>query len=71
MSLELKDLPTIKVHPEVHAMLKANAMYGDVEINALCREILHKWATRQHEINVRAHELAKANGLSGITGDWK
>ena len=71
MSLELKELPVIKVHPEVHAMLKANAVCTDVEINAFCREILHKWATRQHEINTKAADLAKASGLSGITGDWK
>ena len=71
MSLELKELSSIKVHPEVHAMLRANALCKNVEMNALCREILHKWAKEQHEINTKAIEIARASGLSGITGDWK
>ena len=71
MSLELKELSSIKVHPEVHALLRANALCKNIEMNALCRDILHKWAREQHEINVKATEIARASGLSGITGDWK
>ena len=71
MSLELKELSSIKVHPEVHAMLRANALCKNVEMNAFCREILHKWAREQHEINSKSDEIARASGLSGITGDWK
>jgi hypothetical protein len=72
MSLPLADLGTIKVHPEVHAVLRAFArMENEKELNAFVRRILHEWAKeRVHALNL-ANEFAKERGLTGITGDWE
>ena len=51
MSLELADLGSVKVHQEVHCLLKAHALVNKQEMNALAREIIHEWAAKQfHEI---------------------
>lgn len=71
MALELQDVGTIKVHPEVHALLKATAIAEKTEMSAKVREVLHDWARRQFDTYSLATELVKAKGLSGITGDWK
>jgi hypothetical protein len=71
MALPLTDLPSIKVHPEVHCLLKANATVNQKDVNALVREILHEWALRQFHVFSMATDLAKAKELSGITGDWQ
>jgi len=71
MSLELQDLPTIKVHQEVHCLLKAYATVHKQDMNALVREILHKWAKQQVDVLSMATDLAKSKELTGISGDWK
>lgn len=71
MSLDLQDVGAIKVHPEVHAMLKAQAYVDRIEMNVLIRDLLHDWATKQNDARTMAEQLAKAKGLSGISGDWK
>ncbi len=71
MSLELADLGSVKVHQEVHCMLKAHALVNKQEMNALAREIIHEWAAKQFHAFSLAQELAKAKELPGITGDWK
>ena len=71
MSLELQDVGTVKVHPEVHALLKAAALSERVDMNAFIRDVLHLWASKQVDMHTMAHQLAVAKGLSGITGDWK
>ena len=71
MSLELQDLPTIKVHPEVHCLLKAHAQVREKEINAVVREIIHAWASKQVHVMSVARDIANSKELSGITGDWK
>lgn len=71
MALELQDLPTIKVHLEVHCLLKAHAQVHDKEINAVVREIIHAWASQQVHVMSVAEAFAKAKELPGITGDWK
>ena len=71
MSLELQDLPTIKVHQEVHALLKAHSAVHKQEINALVREILHLWASDYVSVWSMANDFAKAKQLPGISGDWK
>jgi len=71
MSLELQDVGAIKVHPEVHALIKGTAVIERIEMNALIREILHEWAAKRVDAMSMAVALAKAKGLSEITGDWK
>ena len=71
MSLELQDLPTIKVHQEVHCLLKAHAQVHKQELNALVREIIHAWAKTQVHVFSVANDLAKSKGLTEISGDWK
>ena len=70
MSLELQDCNT-KVHPEVHALLKAHALINQMEMSALVRQIVHEWASKQERVWTMAQDLAKSKGLSGITGEWK
>ena len=71
MSLELQDVGSIKVHPEVHALLKATAHVERIEMNALIRDVLHAWASKRTDALSMATELVKAKGLPGISGDWK
>lgn len=71
MSLELTDLGRVKVHPEVHALLTAQASISECDTNALVRGILHDWATKQFHVISVANSIAISKGLSGITGDWK
>ena len=71
MSLELQDVGTIKVHPEVHALLKASAHMDRLDMSAFIRDLLHAWASKQVDARTMAEQLAKSKGLSGITGDWK
>lgn len=71
MSLELADLGSVKVHQEVHCLLKAHAMVNKQEMNALAREILHEWASKQFQAFSLAQEIARAKELAGITGEWK
>lgn len=71
MALDLQDLPSIKVHTEVHSLLKAHAHVHKQEINALVREILHDWASKQFDVFSMANSLCKSKDLTGITGDWK
>lgn len=71
MSLDLSDLGSIKVHPEVHCLIKAHALINKQEMAALAREIIHEWASKQHQAFSLAQDLAKAKELPGITGDWK
>jgi hypothetical protein len=71
MALELQDVGSVKVHPEVHAMLKAKAMCQKVEMVTLIRQVLHDYVRVDFDTYSLAVELVKAKGLSGITGDWK
>lgn len=71
MSLELQDVGAIKVHPEVHAILKATALVDRIEMNALIRDVLHAWASKRVDAMSIATDLVKAKGLREITGDWK
>lgn len=70
MSLELVDLPTIKVHPEVHALLKAQAHHDKRTLNDLVREILHTWASQKFNVLSMANDILKSKDMSEITGDW-
>ena len=71
MALELQDLGSIKVHQEVHALLKAYASVHKQEMNSLVREIVHTWAQKQFDVMSMATSLAKAKDLPGITGEWQ
>ena len=71
MSLELQDVGAIKVHPEVHALLKATAITERLEMNALIRDVLHKWAKNRVDAMSMATDLVKAKGLREITGGWQ
>ncbi len=71
MSLELVDLPGIKVHPEAHAYLKAKADVQRVSMNELVRQVLHDAVLRELAIHSMADAICKSKGLPGISGDWK
>lgn len=71
MSLDLADLGSVKVHQEVHCLLKAHALVNKQEMNALAREIIHDWASKQFQAFSLAQEIAKSKDLTGITGEWK
>ncbi len=71
MALELQDVGGVKVHPEVHALLKARAAAEKTEMVTFIRELLHAWARKEFDTFTLANDLAKAKGLSGIVGDWR
>ena len=71
MALELVDLPGIKVHPEVHAFIKAKAEIQRVNMNELVRQILHDVVLREISIFTLADKHCKDKELSGLTGDFK
>lgn len=66
MSLELVELPRIKVSPEVHAILSAEAELRGDEINAVVREWLHKHGEQELEKLRIANRHLKARGLPCI-----
>ena len=70
MSLDLTELPTIKVHPHVHALLKAQSLKEKRDMNQLVRAILHVWAFEKVDVISMANEFLKSKDLPEITGDW-
>ena len=66
MSLELIELPRIKVSPEVHAILSAEAEVSGDEINAVVRDWLHERAKREMDRLRIANRHLHARGLPCI-----
>jgi len=66
MSLELVELPRIRVSTEVHALLSAEAEIRGEDINAVVREWLHERGSKEiHKIRIANRHL-NARGLPCI-----
>lgn len=66
MSLELIELPRIKVDPETHALLSAEAELTGEDINAVVRNWLHERKGREiHKLRI-ANRYLNARGLPCI-----
>lgn len=71
MSLDLIELPRIKVSPEVHALLSAEAEVTGEEINAVVREWLHDRARKELDRLRIANRHLNARGLPCIDVEGK
>ncbi len=70
MSLDLHD-QRVKLTPEAHCALGAEARISGKDRSELCREILHEWAMRRiHAAKLTMH-LLECEGISGRAGDSK
>lgn len=66
MALDLVELPRIKVSPEVHAILSAEAEVTGEEINAVVRDWLHDRAKKELDRLRIANRHLNARGLPCI-----
>jgi len=66
MSLDLIELPRIKVSPEVHALISAEAEISGEEINAIVREWLHDRGQKELNKLRIANKHLNARGLPCI-----
>ena len=66
MSLDLVELPRIRVSPETHALLSAQAEMSGEEINAVVRDWLHERAAREINKLRIANRHLHARGLPCI-----
>lgn len=66
MSLDLIELPRIRVSPETHALLKAEAEISGEEINAVVRDWLHERSLREVRKIILANAELKSRGLPCI-----
>lgn len=68
MSIDLVELPRIKVSPECHALLAAQAEISGEEINAVVRDWLHGRCSDEIRRITVANQHLKARGLPCIGG---
>lgn len=66
MSIDLVELPRIKVSVECHALLSAQAEISGEEINAIVREWLHNRCSDEVRRITVANRHLKARGLPCI-----
>jgi hypothetical protein len=68
MSLELHD-QRVKLTPEAHCVLAAEARATGKERSEICRQILHEWAMKKiHVAKLTLHNL-DSEGIAWQPGD--